>query len=162
MTDTDTLSTAGDGTRFRFALRCAEPVGVLDDIARLAECCAPFLDGEGADPEETNAVQTALEELLTNVAKFGAGGTLPSSPPLEAEGEVEVGAETIRLVLADNGLPFDPSGRAPPDLEEDVESRPVGGLGLYMLFLMFDRHEYRRADGRNVNVWTLDRRKGQP
>ncbi len=161
MTDTDTLSTAGDGTRFRFALRCEDPAAVPDDIARLAERCAPFLDGAGADPEEANAVQIALEELLTNVAKFGAGDADPPQP-LDAEGEVEVGAESIRLVLSDNGLPFDPSGRAPPDLEEDVESRPVGGLGLYMLFRMFDRHEYRRVDGRNVNVWMLGRQKGQP
>lgn len=155
----DTLSTASAGPRFTFTLRCGDPAAAPEDIARLAERCAPFLTEAGASGEEANAVQIALEELLTNLAKFGADAAGPP-PVLVAEGEVEIGGRELRLVLADNGLRFDPSAIAPPEVEADAASRPVGGLGLYLLFQLFDKHEYRRQDGRNINIWTMARRTG--
>ncbi len=68
------------GKRFRFTLRCGNSASMPTHIALLAERCARFLDRTGAGAEEANSVQTALEELLTNIAKFGAAGENP--PPI--------------------------------------------------------------------------------
>lgn len=145
------------GKRFRFVMRFANPASMPDDVALLAGRCAHFLGCAGAAADEANAVEIALEELLTNIAKFGAGGENPP-PLLAAEGAVEVEAGAIRLVLSDNGSRFDPAGHPQPDVDAPPERRPVGGLGLHMLFQMFDRHEHRWENGRNINVWTLRRK----
>ena len=146
-------TTASDGCVFRFGLEIADPAAMPADIAELGRTLAGFLAGRGVHGEDANALDVALEELLTNLGKFG--GTA------RVEGAVTVADADVSLAISDNGPEFDPTRWPPPDLDpEAMLSRPVGGLGLHLLFQLFNDVAYRREDDRNITVWR--RRRSPP
>ncbi len=59
-------------------------------------------------------------------------------------------ADAVTIEVVDGGRPFDPLNDAPaPDLESDVDERPIGGLGVHFVREMMDEVRYRRKDGKN-------------
>ena len=91
-------------------------------------------------------LELALEEALVNVFRYayppGRSGPVEVGWSVEATGRLSV---TIR----DTGQPFDPLAREPPDLTSAIESRPEGGLGIYLLRQVTDGVAYRREEGMN-------------
>lgn len=154
------LSLRSDGASLRFRLVLAVPAEAAEDIARIDPPLARLLDRHGADADERNALHIAIEELITNIGKFGPAG-LPAGRWLTVRGLVRVAPATLRLRLVDNGAPFNPAARPPPNLDADLSDRPIGGLGLFMLFQMFHHLHYRHRHGCNTSVWTLRRKGGR-
>ena len=116
----------------------AELAAIADAIERGSR----FLRARGTDDRVTYVAELALEELLSNLAKFG-----------RTTGDVSVeltpSPEAVVLVMEDDGPPFDPTAWPEPDLDLPLESRRAGGLGL-VLVRKLARLEYRRERGRNV------------
>jgi anti-sigma regulatory factor (Ser/Thr protein kinase) len=95
-------------------------------------------------------VDLVLEELLINVINYAYP---------KGEGEVEVecasdGPGKIRLTVRDWGKPFNPLEQAAPDLTADIDSREVGGVGIFLVRQMTSRLLYEYRDGGNVlSAW---------
>jgi len=93
----------------------------------------------------SHPVLLAIEELATNTIKYGypaTAGTL--------EVTLAVTAAAADLTLRDDGMPFDPVAAPPPDLDQPVEDRPIGGLGLHLVRRQSASFVYRRlATGHN-------------
>jgi anti-sigma regulatory factor (Ser/Thr protein kinase) len=75
-------------------------------------------------------LELALEELLVNVISYA----YPENRP----GIIEVGcgvcAERLFCFqIRDYDRPFDPLSLPPTDLSLDIEERPVGGLGIFLV-----------------------------
>lgn len=128
------------------------------ELRRLALAVERFFKRQGLASELAMKVNLALDELLTNVMRYGF--------PAEAEGNGE-GARLIEVSLVleggqvvarlrDNGRPFNPLDLAPPDLDVPLAERPVGGLGIFLARQMMDGMRYRR-DG-DHNCLTLIKR----
>ncbi len=102
--------------------------------------------GLGAEDEARTLI--VLEELLTNVAHYG----YPNRYAAEGLAEVvlELAENQLTIEFADDGQAFDPFAKAIPELDQAVESRTVGGLGLHMVRELSDTVAYSRRDGRNV------------
>jgi serine/threonine-protein kinase RsbW len=116
------------------------------DLGQLEEALA-FIESLASgrlDGERATDLLVAAEEAFTNVAKHAYDG----------EGEIEVSVEAdqgiVRLTLADRGRPFDPLGAPPPDLNEEVEDRRIGGLGIHLMRNLADDMRYRREGGKNI------------
>ena len=122
------------------------------ELNRLAEELEGFLEGHDIGPDVAFKVNLALDELVTNVINYG----------YEDNGEhairllLTLDGQTLRLVLEDDGKPFNPLDVPPPDLDAQVEDRQVGGLGIHFVRQVMDRVTYRRDAGRNV--LTMERR----
>jgi anti-sigma regulatory factor (Ser/Thr protein kinase) len=67
-----------------------------------------------------------VEELISNVIKYGDRGGKRLAIRLSVHWMVG----TVRLLLEDDGHPFDPLSLPAPNLEGDLDSRPAGGLGI--------------------------------
>ena len=115
------------------------------EVDRVTEAVERFLAGHGAADPVIFKVKLCLDELLTNIISYGF---------------VNAGEHTIRLRLVvtdgaldieleDDARPFNPLDAPPPDLDADVETREVGGLGIHFVRETMDRVAYRRDGDRN-------------
>jgi anti-sigma regulatory factor (Ser/Thr protein kinase) len=86
-----------------------------------------------------------LEELVTNVVKHGGSGGATSAV-------LRLAREHDRLVIEfeDDGPAFDPTAYRAPGLDEPLESRPDGRLGLHIVQELAHELSYRREGGRNM------------
>ena len=111
-----------------------------------------FVGGFAAahDLARDDALRTiiVLEELLTNLWKYGyPDHHLPAG---EAEITLELHDERLTIEFADDGQAFDPLSGPPPNLDQSVEVRSPGRLGLYIAREFMDEALYDRREGRNV------------
>jgi serine/threonine-protein kinase RsbW len=97
--------------------------------------------------EEAHRITILLEELLTNLMKYGYPD---GREPGRAEIALTLIGDRVEIEFIDDGCAFDPFAAPPPDLKQPVESRSLGGLGLYLLRAMCDETRYERRDERNV------------
>jgi len=92
-------------------------------------------------PEETLfQVRLVLEEVLMNVISYGAGGG--AVPHVQLNMAHEDG--TLSMEIADNGIAFDPLQLPAPDLDAEIDDRPIGGLGIFLVRELMDSVTYRR------------------
>jgi len=97
--------------------------------------------------EEILDTQLAVEEAVTNVIVHGYAGK---------DGEIVITCHiTTRLVevqIEDTAPPFNPLSIPEPDINENVEDRKIGGLGVFLLRQVMDDIIYRYEDGKNILV----------
>ena len=55
----------------------------------------------------------------------------------------------LAVEFSDQGIEFNPLSADPPDLALNLEQRPVGGLGVFLLNAFADSLNYRREQGWN-------------
>jgi len=92
-------------------------------------------------PEETLfQARLVLEEVLMNVISYGAGGG--AVPDVQLNMAQKDG--TLSMEIADNGIAFDPLQLPAPDLDADIDDRPIGGLGIFLVRELMDSVTYRR------------------
>lgn len=119
------------------------------ELARLRETVEYFIFESNLDALTGHRLHVILEELFTNVVKYGTGeGTWGEG----AQGVVVKLArkdDAVKIEFADDGEPFNPLTLPEPDLEDDLEERPIGGLGIHLVKRMAERISYRRLDGWN-------------
>jgi len=99
-------------------------------------------------PEEAKfPFELSLEELFMNVAMHGSAG---SATPRTVKMRITAADGEVRVDLKDDGIAFDPFAEAPvPDLDIDIEDRPVGGLGVFLVKEMMDQVTYERRGEHN-------------
>ena len=118
----------------------------LDEIERIRAAVSILSKAENWPPELLYQIELVLEEIGTNIIKYGQDG--------EKETEIQItltsDSKSLTMEIFDTGKAFDPFADAPPpDLESDVPDRPIGGLGVYLVRKLMDEASYRREDGMN-------------
>lgn len=135
----------------KLSLRMAASV---EELSRIDAAIEAFARREGWSSELEFQIKLVIEELAINIVKHGA-----------AEGEAAVielvsDPDRVTIEISDGGPPFDPLTDAPPpDTDSEIEDRPVGGLGVYLVRTMTDEASYRREGGRNC-LTLVKRRDG--
>lgn len=110
---------------------------------------------EGWPPKLVYTVNLVLEELEVNALTHGRESGLE-----EYEITINSQPESVVVELSDDGPPFNPLTDAPvPDLDSPLESRPIGGLGIYLIKTMVDEISYRRETDRNYLTLEIGRDK---
>ena len=98
--------------------------------------------------DEALRTTIVLEELLTNLWKYGYPDR--DRPEGTAEITLELQDERLTIEFTDDGQAFDPLSGPPPDLDQTLEIREPGRLGLHIAREFMDEALYDRRDGRNV------------
>ena len=132
---------------------CAEPA----ELARLQAFAVEFAHQCGLPDAERSRLLIILDELFTNAVTHGRG-------PHSTGGTIAVAlgwrAGRLRISFVDDGLPFDPLAFRGPDLEEAIEERGIGGLGIHIVRSLVHQARYRREG--DCNRLHLVRRIGLP
>lgn len=133
-----------------------------DQLAAIREFVARSSQALAVDERTIGDLQLAVDEICSNVIQHGYGGR---------GGEIEITVEdagaSIRLVVRDWGMAFDP-GRVPaPALDLPLEERKLGGLGLFLVRQIMDEVQFefdvqqgnsvtmvKRLNREEYNKWT--------
>lgn len=109
----------------------------------LAEDYVSHIMEESDIPVKTvNKVSVAVDEMYSNVVAY--------SEAKEAAIYCETTDNMVKIVLADNGVQFDPLTKENPDVSLALEEREPGGLGIYMTKKIMDEVSYCYEDGYNI------------
>jgi anti-sigma regulatory factor (Ser/Thr protein kinase) len=138
----------GDADCFHISLR-----NDLSELARVNVSVHQFLEPDRASSQALYRLDLAIEELLTNIIKYG----YDDANPHEVSLTLRLLPEHLVLTIEDDGHEFNPVRSATPDLGQAPEDRKTGGLGLHMVREMSDKMEYWRRNGRNVVQVTIRR-----
>ena len=131
--------------------------GTQETNAEMLESISAQIEGIGEEddwsPRLLYVVQLCLEELALNAMTYGRQKGLS-----EFQVSITPGIEEIVIELHDNGAAFDPTKDAPiPDPDADMDDRPIGGLGIFLIREMVDDLAYRREEGWNHLTITIRR-----
>ena len=122
------------------------------DKAKVAGALQHFAQLHQVPPTAINAVDLALEEHLTNLLNYG----FAEGRPPQILVHLEKRGENFMVEVSDNGKPFNPLDQPQPDVNQPLQDRPIGGLGIHLMRHFIDELTYRRQAGRNI----LTMRKG--
>lgn len=125
----------------------------LDLLMEVIDDALAFVEREGASAQASYQVRFVLEELGTNIVKYGHedGGLHP------VRARLELTPERIRLELEDDGHPFDPTRSPEPDTTAPLEARTPGGLGLMLVRRLARGFTYERRGGTNRSTVDIAR-----
>ena len=125
----------------------------IDEIPRLHRFVHTIAEEMGMDARKTMNLNLALEEAVSNVILYA----YPAGTDGRVDIDASLGDDRVVFTVTDSGVPFDPTASALPDLTLDVDKRPVGGLGIFLVRRIMDAVDYVREDGKNILTLTKKR-----
>jgi len=112
----------------------------------ISDCCAKF-----QIPDETVfELKLAVDEACTNVIMHGYKGMDPGSIILA----FRIETDRVLVQITDFGHVFEPTDAPTPDIEAPLEDRPLGGLGLFLIYKMMDNIDYHSSEEGNTLTFT--------
>lgn len=122
----------------------------LRELEKLGREAGEFLEGK-VSFKTGQAVELALEEMITNTIKYGYED--------RAEHQIEVlitlEENLIRLTITDDGHEFNPLTIPDADTSKPIEERDIGGLGIHLVRKLTASMNYKRVNGKNILEMTL-------
>jgi anti-sigma regulatory factor (Ser/Thr protein kinase) len=98
-------------------------------------------------------LRLAVEELFVNTVTHGHGDD--ADAPVEVT--VRIAGDRVVLTYTDTAPPFDPFARVERP-SGDVDARPVGRLGVFLITQLAERYSYARTADRNCITVELSMR----
>lgn len=117
----------------------------LASSAEVQRWFEPLVADWGVPDAQRRKLNMALDDLLQNLISHAYADEVVGDIGLS----VARYGDHLLLELSDDGSAFDPTQCPPPDLDLDVDERPIGGLGLHLVKQLMDEVSYRREDGWN-------------
>ena len=132
----------------RFESRLTETLVIRNDVREVSKFSAfikSVMEKIGVETSLARQFRLAVEEAVVNVIDYAY--------PAGQEGEIEVrmmfDGETLKTVIIDSGVAFDPTAKERADTSLSAEDRQIGGLGILLVRELMDSINYERADGQN-------------
>jgi len=116
-------------------------INALDEVF---EWIAAFMTAHQIDQGAAYAVNLAVEELFTNMVKYGAGNADDILIAIDRNGK-----DLVVTMIDSGGESFDVTKSAEVDVTQALENREPGGLGLHLVKKMVDRLDYEYVNQQN-------------
>jgi len=117
-----------------------------DQLARMRSWLWTQLVGQSLPLEDCSRVLVAVGEVCNNVIRHAYAGA--SGQPIAIA--LSVFPDRLIVDVEDEGVPYDPRGYAPPDLD----TLPERGMGLFLVRQSVDEVAFHVARPRGTR-WTL-------
>lgn len=112
----------------------------------ISDCC-----GRHNVPDEAVFdLKLAVDEACTNIIEHGYKGMDPGSIILS----FRIESDRILIQITDFGHIFVPADAPKPDVEAALIDRPLGGLGLYLIYQTMDNIDYESSEDGNTLTFT--------
>ena len=114
----------------------------MEDLARAASDLAAAL--ESVPDKAKHKLLVAADEIFANIVRYSGATRWSLSVVLTHH------PEGVRLIMSDDGKPFDPLAQRDPDTTLSAAERNVGGLGILIVKKTMSPVTYRRRNGKNI------------
>lgn len=118
----------------------------VKNLEKLIDFLIAALKAVGVPEKIVSDIHLIVDEGCTNVINYA----YPPGEPGDIELSCAVKDGIAAITIRDWGAPFDPINVAAPDLSLDIDERPIGGLGVFLMKKFSDRLEYRRKEDTNL------------
>jgi len=105
--------------------------------------------------EQSYMLRLVIEEIGTNIVKYGYQQKAPGVIQLRCT----YSDGMLRVIIRDHGRPFDPRAHPDPDVSADIATRPIGGLGLFLVRASVDDLEYHHDPASGWNELMASKRE---
>ena len=120
--------------------------GERDRLRDLTAAIDGVLQQNGVDAMVRGDVRLIAEEVGCNVIEHGGD---PDEQHEIVVG-IRVGSGRLAIEFRDNGRAFDPLAAPAPEIDADIDERPIGGLGLHLVRELAETLSYAREEPYNV------------
>ena len=127
--------------------------GTLDSLIEIGAYVLEAASQSGLERKTAYRLRLAVDEIATNAVvhgydRIGKNGDLVVS--------AEVGEGILTIILEDTGPVYDPfKTPTPDDLDQPLDDRDIGGLGVFLAIQGVDEFRYEWANGTNRNIFTM-------
>ena len=118
----------------------------LSELEMLEEKLDQFLKQLGLTKKCFCEINLVLEELFTNIISYGYSDKAEHWVTFTLSHDNGM----IIMQIEDDGVPFNPTDKADPDLECALEERKIGGLGIHLIKKIMDDVIHQRCEGKNI------------
>ena len=122
----------------------------VKEVSKLSEFMKSVMENVGIEKPLDRQLQLAVEEAVVNVIDYAY--------PVGQEGEIEIcvmsDGKTLKTVIIDSGVAFDPTAKEKPDTTLSAEDRQIGGLGILLVREIMDSVNYERINKQNILTLT--------
>jgi len=127
----------------------------LTSLSQVREFVRQHALTAGLDKQQTYKLGLAVDEIATNAISHGYEQS-------ETSGELaltaDIDASRLSILLEDTAPPFDPTAAAKPNnLDQPLDQREAGGLGVFLAIQNVDEFAYRYVNGRNCYTFIMHR-----
>ena len=123
----------------------------LESISSFVEEAAKEV---GLDHKATYAVQLAVDEACCNIIDHAYGGEGLG----DIQCSVQVGNDTLTIILVDRGQPYSPEKIPQPKLGLPITKVKARGVGLFLMRKMMDKVSYESTP-ESTNILTMVKRR---
>ena len=124
----------------------------IDDSKMLFPFISEIGEKLSIDDSTLNSINLAIEEAAVNSIMYAYSDGEKGNVKLKAEWTED--KKTLKFILQDSGVAFNPLTMPDADTSLDVEERPIGGLGIFLVKQIMDNVEYQRNGDKNVLTMT--------
>ena len=118
----------------------------IEQLALLPDFVETVVKSSRLDPAMRDQMNLALEEAITNVILYA----YPEGTDGEVLLEAYVGEHSLAFTISDHGKAFDPTAHEDVDVNQNLEDRPIGGLGIHLIRNIMDSVRYERIGDKNI------------
>lgn len=122
----------------------------VKEIAKFSSFMKSTMEKLDIDKSLARQLRLAVEEAVVNVVDYAY--------PVGQKGEIDIrlmsDGKSLKTVIIDSGVAFDPTAVDQTDTTLSVEDRQVGGLGILLVRELMDSVNYERVEGKNVLTLT--------
>ena len=122
----------------------------FDQLDSIRDFAAQAARDAGMDDSAIYAVELSMDEACTNVIEHAYEGVEGG----EIECTCDLDEKNLTIIIHDHGKSFDPGSIALPNLDADLDSRPVGGLGVFLMKKLMDDVRFEPL-GEAGNILTM-------
>jgi serine/threonine-protein kinase RsbW len=117
----------------------------LGEIGEVTTALDRAMRACGFTDDAIHELQLAVEEAIANTIVHGYHGSLG-----DVAVAIRVTDESAEVQIEDRAPRFNPLTFPEPDRVSDLDERPIGGLGIYLIRSMADEVVYHYATGKNI------------
>ena len=117
----------------------------IENLQEIAGWLEETLVNAGVGEKDQFEIALAVDEACSNIILYGYS---------DRTGTIDIEScirdDELTVIISDTGMPFNPLEVTPPVLDDDVDHRKIGGLGVHLIRSVTDSLFYEFRDGKNI------------